>query len=43
LRADNPDLRVVEIAVIEAAGPKEGAVRRTVETLDSNARTIFAF
>jgi hypothetical protein len=42
LRADDPDLRLFEIMVIEAAGPQEGAVRRAVETFNGNARTIFA-
>jgi hypothetical protein len=28
LCADDPDLRLVEIMIIEAAGPQEGAVRR---------------
>ena len=43
MRADDPDLRLFEIMVIEPAGPQEGAVRRAVETIDGNARTIFAF
>jgi hypothetical protein len=40
LRADNPDQRLAEIIVAEAASPQEGAVRRAVHTFHDNARTV---
>ena len=42
VRAHDPDLRLVEIAIITAASAQEGAVRGTVETLRNDARTVFA-
>ena len=43
LRADDPDLRLVEVVVVEAAGAQEGAMRRAVEAFDGDARAVFGF
>ena len=36
VRADDADLRLVEVLVAEAAGPQEGAMRRPVEAFDDD-------